>query len=72
MKTILKHGNLNKFTICNWCKCEFTYELEDIYPGPTVTCPDCGNPIIIENNVSPTPINDPAFKYVDINKLKKH
>lgn len=58
---IIKQGKLNKVEKCNYCECEFEYDVEDIkeefdygfvcLSNATkqrfVKCPECGNKIKI-------------------------
>lgn len=53
MIKIISHGNIRRRT-CPYCKCVFTFELEDIYKtrfdkeNYFIECPDCEETIKVE------------------------
>ncbi len=67
MQRIISHGNIMKRkgrTICEECKCDFTYDIEDVRIGADiishipikyVICPECLNQIAIDNGVKYAP-----------------
>lgn len=42
MIKVIKHGKRAYFAVCGKCFCEFSYELDDLYAGSYINCPDCG------------------------------
>lgn len=58
MKRIIKPGHIAR-TTCTSCGCEFTFEREDVLLGNQfdsdniVTCPCCGNAIVIDHTMVP-------------------
>ena len=42
MRKVIKHGYMRYYATCYNCRCQYSYELEDICDGNRVYCPDCG------------------------------
>lgn len=48
---IIKNGNKTFKTLCPRCDCIFTYQLNDLYSGTFVCCPECGYNIQHSNRI---------------------
>lgn len=63
MQRIISHGNITKKknrTTCEECKCDFTYDVEDVHIGKGVRhknlvkyvyCPECLNQVAVDSIV---------------------
>lgn len=63
MIKIISHGNIRRRT-CPYCKCIFTFELEDIYKtrfdkeNYFIECPDCEETIKVETEQIQDRVNE--------------